>query len=133
MTIFHKIINKEVPANIIYEDEFVMAILDVFPATYGHTLVLPKTYSKNVLEMSQESFALLMIKTQQIANEIMKKLDAKGCNIVMNTNPAAEQSIPYTHIHIIPRYESDYQLYNPQHEVENVDYSELVEKLKIIL
>lgn len=131
MTIFHKIVEKKIPANIIYEDEDVIAILDAFPATYGHTLVLPKKPSKTILEMTQEDFKILMEKTQKLAKEITNLLDAKGCNILINSNPEAGQTVPYTHVHIVPRYDTKYQIYNTEKEVENVDFRSLLEKLKI--
>lgn len=130
MTIFHKIVNKEISSNIVYEDDDIIVILDAFPMTYGHTLVLPKNYSKNLLEMDVETLKVVMEKTQRIAKEICDKLNADGCNIITNVNAEAEQSIPYTHIHIVPRYGNEYKIFNKNNQVENVDFTELLNKLK---
>lgn len=131
MTIFHKIINKEIPSYIVYEDENVMAILDIFPMTYGHTLVIPKKYSKNMLEMDKSTLNIVMEKTQEIAKLICDKLNADGCNIITNINESAEQTIPYTHIHIVPRYEGEYKIFNTKKEIENVDFNLLLDKINI--
>ncbi len=131
MTIFHKIINKEIPSNIIFEDDDILVILDAFPMTYGHTLVLPKIYSKNLLEMDVDTLKIVMEKTQWIAKEICDKLNADGCNILTNINEEGEQSIPYTHIHIIPRYGKEHKIYNMKTQVENVDFKEILDKINL--
>lgn len=129
MTIFHKIINKEIPSNIIYEDENILVILDVFPITYGHSLVLPKKYSKNFLEMDNETLTIVMTKTKEIANMICEKLNADGCNILTNVNEEGEQSIPYTHIHIVPRYGKEYKIFNNKAQQDKIDLKEVLEKI----
>lgn len=129
MTIFHKIINKEIPSNIIYEDDNVLVILDAFPLTYGHTLVLPKQFSKNILEMDIDTLNIVMKKTQEIAKMLCDKLQADGCNIITNVNEEGEQSIPYTHIHILPRYGKTYKIFNEKNQVENVDFKALLNKI----
>lgn len=130
MTIFHKIINKEIPSNIIFEDEDILVILDAFPMTYGHTLVLPKKFSKNILEMDIDNLKIVMEKTQKIAKEICDKLNADGCNILTNVNEEGEQSIPYTHIHIVPRYGKEYKIYNHISQINDIDFIELLNKIK---
>lgn len=130
MTIFHKIINKEIPSNIIFEDEDILVILDAFPMTYGHTLVLPKKFSKNILEMDIDNLKIVMEKTQKIAKEICDKLNADGCNILTNVNEEGEQSIPYTHIHIVPRYGKEYKIYNRISQIKDIDFIELLNKIK---
>lgn len=130
MTIFHKIINKEIPSNIIFEDEDILVILDAFPMTYGHTLVLPKKFSKNILEMDIDNLKIVMEKTQKIAKEICDKLNADGCNILTNVNEEGEQSIPYTHIHIVPRYGKEYKIYNHISQIKDIDFIELLNKIK---
>lgn len=130
MTIFHKIINKEIPSNIIFEDEDILVILDAFPMTYGHTLVLPKKFSKNILEMDIDNLKIVMEKTQKIAKEICDKLNADGCNILTNVNEEGEQSIPYTHIHIVPRYGKEYKIYNRISQINDIDFIELLNKIK---
>ena len=107
MCIFCSIIQGDIPSKKVYEDDEVLAILDLSQTTEGHTLVMPKKHYENFLQMPQEEFASLMAKTQKIADKVVKNLDAKGCNILINTNEVAGQTIMHTHVHIIPRYDEN--------------------------
>ncbi len=104
--IFCKIINKEIPANIVYEDDDVLAFLDITQGTKGHTLVIPKTHSKNILETDQKSLDAVFRTTQRVSKAIQKAFDPIGINMINNTNKPL-QSVFHFHVHIIPRYEHD--------------------------
>ena len=105
--IFCKIINKEIPSKIVYEDELVLAILDLSQATYGHTLVMPKKHYENIYEIDDETLAHLIKIVKKLAIKIKNKLNAKGINILNNNETAAGQSVMHLHFHIIPRYDND--------------------------
>jgi len=105
--VFCKIINKEIPSKIVYEDDTVIALLDVNPATRGHTLVIPKVHTDNVLDTDSETFIHLMNVSKMIGGRIKEKLGASGLNILLNTGESAGQSVMHTHVHLIPRYEND--------------------------
>lgn len=105
--IFCKIINKEIPSKIVYEDELVLAILDLSQATYGHTLVMPKKHYENIYEIDDETLAHLIKIVKKLAIKIKNILNAKGINILNNNEIAAGQSIMHLHFHIIPRYDND--------------------------
>jgi len=108
MCVFCEIIKGNIPSKKIWEDEDAIAILDISQTTKGHSLVIPKKHYENVLQMPAEEFADLMKKVRKSAIDITTNLNAKGCNILINTNEAAGQSVPHAHVHIIPRYaESD--------------------------
>lgn len=107
MCIFCKIINKEIPSSVVYEDADVLAILDLSQVTYGHTLVMPKKHVKNMLEADQETVAKVMEVSRRLSKQIVKNTQAAGCNILSNCNEAAGQSVDHMHVHIIPRYTSD--------------------------
>ena len=107
MCVFCEIIKGNIPSRKVYEDDEILAILDISQTTKGHTLVMSKKHYENFLEMPSDEFGKLMSKTQEIANEIIKALDAKGCNILINTNEIAGQSVMHTHVHIIPRYDEN--------------------------
>ena len=107
MCIFCSIIEGNIPSKKVYEDENVLAILDISQTTKGHTLVMPKKHYDNFLEMPADEFASLMAKTREIAAQVVENLDAKGCNILINTNEVAGQSVMHTHVHIIPRYDEN--------------------------
>lgn len=105
MCVFCEIIAGNIPSKKVYEDDETLAILDISQTTKGHTLVMPKKHYDNFLEMPTDEYGKLMEKTQSVAKKLMKNLEAKGCNILINTNEIAGQSVMHTHVHIIPRYD----------------------------
>ena len=107
MCLFCKIISGEIPSQKIYEDDAVLAILDIAQTTKGHTLVMPKKHYENVLEMPEDEYTVLMLQVQKLAQKIVANLEANGVNILANTNEAAGQTIPNAHVHIIPRYDEN--------------------------
>ena len=104
MCIFCEIIDGNIPSKKVYEDDNFLAILDLSQTTYGHTLVMPKKHYDNFLAMPANETGKLMEVVNIVANNIYKNLDCKGCNILMNTNEVAGQTVMHTHVHIIPRY-----------------------------
>ncbi len=108
MCLFCDIINGTIPSSRVYEDDVCVAVLDIAQTTKGHTLVVPRAHFDNILECDSQTLHHLIEVTQKLASQIMEKLGAAGCNILVNTNEAAGQTIKHMHIHIIPRYdESD--------------------------
>lgn len=107
MCVFCKIINNEIPSKKVYEDEDVLAILDLSQLTYGHTLVMPKAHYATLLDCPLDVQSKLINVTTSLANKIKTNLNAQGVNIVNNSGEAAGQTVMHTHIHIIPRYQGD--------------------------
>ena len=107
MCIFCKIVKKEIPSYCIYEDDTVMAFLDISQVTKGHTLIIPKQHCDNMLECEDEVLAHVMKTAKKLGARIMKKTGAKGMNILSNVNEIAGQSVPHFHVHLIPRYQED--------------------------
>ena len=105
--VFCKIINGDIPSAKIYEDEDVLAILDLSQATKGHTLVLSKKHFDNLLEIDDYDYLKVMATAKELAKAIVKTFNAKGVNILNNCGEAAGQTIMHFHVHIIPRYEND--------------------------
>ena len=105
--IFCKIISGEAPAHKLYEDDHVVAFLDIFPSVLGHTLVVPKKHSENVLGLDSREAEAAVAAIQKIAPGIVKAVGAEGFNIGCNTGKAAGQIILHTHFHILPRREGD--------------------------
>jgi histidine triad (HIT) family protein len=102
--IFCKIAQKEIPANILYEDELFMAILDVFPTSNGHTLIIPKKHARDFYDLPVETAAALLPLAQGLAWKIKDTLHPDGLNIIQNNGKAAGQSVFHYHLHLIPRY-----------------------------
>ena len=101
-SIFNKIIKKEIPAKVYYEDEKVIAIDDVKPKRPGHFLVIPKTFSNNLIDIEDEDYMYLMKISKKLAKKRIKELNVSGFNLVVNNGENAGQEVFHTHIHIIP-------------------------------
>ena len=103
--IFCKIIDGEIPCYKLYEDDDVLAFLDISQVTKGHALVISKKHFDNFLSTPQEVMHKVMDVAQTIGQVDIKLLGAKGVNILSNCYPAAGQSVMHFHVHVIPRYE----------------------------
>ena len=102
MDIFQKIINKEIKSDIYYEDDMVIAIMDIKPKNPGHFLVIPKKYSKNLIDISNEDMIYLFSKSRELAIKKINELKVSGFNLIVNNGEEAGQEIFRTHVHIIP-------------------------------
>lgn len=105
--IFCKIVKGEIPCDKIYEDENVLAFLDIAPVNIGHSLVIPKKHFVNIYDTPEELVASMIKAAKLISKAIKSGVDADGINVTMNNDPAAGQVVFHSHIHIIPRLESD--------------------------
>ena len=105
--IFCKIVKKEIPCHQVYEDEEVLAFLDVKPHAKGHTVVIPKEHAQTVFDLSEESNKDLMQKTVKVMDRINEVLSPDGFNVGWNHNTAGGQVVPHLHIHVFPRYNGD--------------------------
>ncbi len=103
-SIFTKIIEKEIPAYFVYEDDLVLAFLDISQITVGHTLVVPKKAFKNLFELPEELAAHIFKVSLKISKAIKKAFNPKGFNVLNNNGEIAGQSVFHFHIHLIPRY-----------------------------
>lgn len=102
--IFCKIVNGDIPAAKVYEDEDVLAFLDLSQVTKGHTLVIPKVHKENIFELTPEVASNLFERVPRIANAIKKQYKPIGFNILNNNGEMAGQSVFHFHLHLIPRY-----------------------------
>ncbi len=105
--LFCKIANKELDAKIVYENENVLAFLDINPVNKGHTLVIPKNHSTNIFDIEENDYVEVQKAVQKLAKKIVSALGACGANIIQNNNECAGQVIMHPHIHIIPRFDND--------------------------
>lgn len=101
-TIFQKIIDREAPAEIIYEDEIVIVIYDAFPVEPGHFLVIPKKFSVNLIDIDEQTFLYCMSIARKIAKEKIKEWKVDGFRLIINNGKNAKQVVFHTHIHIVP-------------------------------
>ena len=105
--IFCKIIAKEIPAEILFENNSAIAILDVNPIHYGHALVIPKNHHKDFLEVPENELPGIMHAVHVVTRAIVKSFDLRGFNFFSNNGTVAGQSVFHFHIHITPRYPDD--------------------------
>jgi histidine triad (HIT) family protein len=102
--IFCKIISGEIPCAKVFENEHVLAFLDISQVTKGHTLVVPKVHKENVFELTPEIASHLFEVVPKIANAIKKQFSPLGLNVLSNNGEIAGQTVFHYHMHLIPRY-----------------------------
>ena len=131
MCVFCKIINGEIPAFKIYEDDHFLAFLDISQETTGHTLVVPKKHIANIFEMDQETAEKIFVVVSNLSKLLKEKLQFSALNVLNNNGSLAGQSVEHFHIHLIPQYENEHVTFN--HVVHEPDFSKLAEIQKKIL
>ncbi|EEF82176.1 HIT family protein [Borreliella valaisiana] len=107
--IFCKIVNKELSSYKVYEDDLVLAFLDINPLTFGHTLVIPKEHSEDLLNMDDKFNERILRVCKKISNAL-KKINSSICsgiNIYSSLGADAGQEVFHTHFHVIPRFKND--------------------------
>lgn len=102
-TIFDKILDGELPCHKVYEDEHVLAFLDIGPLSPGHTLVIPKERKARLHELSDDSAAAIGRVLPRLARAVLAATGAEDYNVLQNNGAAAHQAVFHVHFHIIPR------------------------------
>lgn len=103
--IFSKILRGEIPCYRIYEDENVLAFMDVMPQGKGHCLVIPKQGSRNILDADPVVLNNLIAAVQKISVAVKKAFDADGVTVMQFNEPAGGQTVFHLHFHVIPRFD----------------------------
>ncbi|MAY74918.1 MAG: diadenosine tetraphosphate hydrolase [Phycisphaerae bacterium] len=124
-TVFSKIVRGEIPAQKLYEDDHVIAILDVGPLSKGHTLVIPKEPAETMADLSDPAAAALGRVLPRIARALKKATGAESYNILQNNGESAGQSVMHVHVHVIPRFDDEGLAMDWQ--AKNADSGELEE------
>ncbi len=130
--IFCKIIKGEIPSYKVYEDDKIIAFLDINPTNKGHTLVAPKEHYENTLETSDKLVAHLAVVSKIISKAVIRATGTHACNIGINNGAESGQIIFHTHWHIIPRFANDgYQLWQGKDVIyAEGEAQEIAEKIK---
>lgn len=103
--IFAKIIRGEAPCYKLYEDDDVLAFLDVFPQSFGHSLVIPKqAQARNILEIDSDNLAKVMAVVQRLTRVLVDELQPAGVQVAQFNGAPAGQTVFHIHMHVIPRY-----------------------------
>lgn len=103
-TIFDKIIAGEIPCHRVYEDDHVLAFLDVAPLSRGHTLVIPKERAAQMDRLGDDSAAALGRALPRVCRAVLKATGATAYNLLQNNGADAHQAVMHLHVHIVPRY-----------------------------
>jgi len=105
--VFCKIVQKQAPASILYEDAQVLAFMDIRPVREGHTLIIPKQHYVNIFEIPEETLANTYLVVKKITIAVKKTTKADGISIVQQNGKAAGQDIFHLHVHVIPRFDGE--------------------------
>ncbi len=128
--LFLKIISREIPAHIVYENDTTLAFLALHPNTKGHTLVIPKNYSRNMLDISEYDLLEVMKTVRLLAPQIIKSVGAEGFCIGQNNEAVAGQAVFHTHFHIIPRFKDDGLVHWHGHDVTPITLAATAELIR---
>ena len=105
--IFCKIIAGQIPCLKVYEDDVVLAFLDIGPLVNGHTLVIPKQHVATVMDAPPELLAAVSERLPKIAKAVLQVSGAAACHVLVNNGAEAQQSVHHLHVHILPRAKGD--------------------------
>lgn len=135
--IFCKIVNGEIPSAKVYENEHIVALLDISQVTKGHTLIIPKVHKENLFELTPEIAKNIFEAAPLIANALKKAYNPIGLNMVNNNGEKAGQSVFHFHAHLIPRYgEGDgfgAVWKNNQNDYTSLDLQQMAANIKSLL
>jgi histidine triad (HIT) family protein len=105
--VFAKILRKELPAHVVYEDEHTLVIMDIMPRAPGHCLVIPKAPARNILDVSEESLVAVAKTLRKVSRAVTQAFNADGITIHQFNEDAGGQVVFHLHFHIIPRHLGD--------------------------
>jgi histidine triad (HIT) family protein len=103
--VFAKILRGEIPSHKVYEDADAVVFMDAMPQAPGHTLIVPKAASRNLLDADPEVLAKLAPLVQRLARAVKAAFDADGVTVIQFNEPASGQTVFHLHFHVIPRHE----------------------------
>lgn len=128
--IFCKIIKGEIPSHKVYEDKDTVAILDIRPINAGHTLVVPKKHSTDLLDIDDEDLKKAIVVVKRVAKAIKEAVNAQGINLGMNNGKAAGQLVFHPHLHVMPRFENDGYKHWYGKDISQEELTKIAKKIK---
>ena len=132
--VFCRIVQKKAEASIIYEDEAVMAFLDIRPLNLGHTLVIPKAHYVDIFEMPEEQQCQVHAVSKRLSIAVKKATQADGISIIQQNGKAAGQDVFHFHVHVVPRFEGQKMpQFSELKEVERAKLDETAKKIRQML
>lgn len=133
MTVFEMIVERKIPAYIVYEDDLVIAFLDIQQTTKGHTLVVPKKAYENIFDIPKDLLSHLMNVVKDLSSKIKLAFNASGINLLNNNGSVAGQTVFHYHFHIIPRYTEDDLKIEFTNNSKNISTDEYKKRAEAIL
>ncbi len=100
--VFCKIVRRQIPADIVHEDDLTLSFMDINPANEGHTLVVAKAHFENLLDIEESTLAAVAVTSQRIARAIQQMLQPDGMRVSQFNGAAAGQTVFHYHLHLIP-------------------------------
>ncbi|MFA6816219.1 MAG: HIT family protein [Lentisphaeria bacterium] len=130
--VFCKIIKGELPCCKLYEDDKIFVFLDIAPFNLGHALLIPKVHCHSITTLPKEYLDALIEKAPEIAAAVMHSTGADGFNLLLNNGSCAGQEVPHVHLHVIPRFTTDDNIYfAPKKKYDNdEEMNELADKIR---
>jgi len=132
--VFCRIVAGEIPCHKVYEDEIVLAFLDIGPIVRGHCLVIPKAHHATIMETPPELLGEVNARIPKLAKAVLAATGAPACHVLANSGVAASQSVPHLHYHILPRFAGDgYHLPWPAGKLDSAAAAALKEAITAAL
>lgn len=129
--VFCKIINKEIPSYVVYENDMILAIFAKEMEVYGHTLVIPKQHYQDIYDIPEDTLAEIIKAVKKIGSIYKEKLWSTWLNILHASGVDGQQSVYHFHMHLLPRFKDDGLDTRPKLAKIDVDKDELLKKVKI--
>ncbi len=131
--LFCKIVRKEIPAEIVFEDDGVIVFIDIKPVNHGHLLVVPKEHSDDFSSASDEAVQAVALTARHMGKALMEALGAPAFNLGVNNGRAAGQLVDHLHLHVIPRFEGDGHAHWHGTPYAEGEMAEVAQKLRLVL
>ncbi len=128
--LFCKIANNEIPSVRVYEDETVFAMMDIFPESEGHLLIVPKVHGENLFALDKQTLAHIISVSQTLAKATKVALNADGIKIAQFNGAAAGQTVFHYHMHVVPAYEGVAFKRHAGAPADSVALQQLADKIK---
>ena len=128
--IFCSIVAGESPAHKVYENDRVLAFIDIFPKTKGHVLVIPKKHAENIFDISQQDLHAVADAAKLVAEKQKSALLAGGVSLFQLNGKLGQQTVFHYHVHVMPRYEDNQKIeFRDKHTSKEGEFEELAKKL----
>lgn len=128
--IFCRIVKNELPSQKVYEDDSILAFLDIAPVKHGHTLIIPKAHMPNFSEAAPDVLDVIMHVAQKVGHAVVSATDAEGYTLTTSNGRAAGQLIDHLHFHLIPRHSNDGLKLWPQAPYPAGEFEKMGEKIR---